>query len=153
MKKCVYIILLLLMIILLYIPFYNVDADVVWSDVETTCVDMVNRKEFEKWNDKIIKKYYKLSKDDYKKALVLKHSSPTEAQEIAVFYQEDKNKRKNIRRMLEDRKQAQYNIFKGYDMKQCECIKKSSIFEKGDYVFLIIHKNVSEIEQKLKSLF
>ncbi len=153
MKKYVYIIFILCMFFLLCFPFINVDDDVAWKDVTFTCLQALNSKEYEVWNHKMIKKYYKLSKEDYEKAIVYKHTSATEAQEIAIFYQTDLEKRKYIKKILKEQKQSQYNIFKGYDAVQSDLIKKGKIFEKGDYVFLIIHKNMYDIEHEIKALF
>lgn len=153
MKKYVYIILVLCMFFLLWFPFINIDNDVAWKDVTSTCLQSINQKEYETWNHKMIKKHYRITKENYEKAIVFKHSSATEAQEIAIFYQSDPEKRKYIKKILEDRKQSQCNVFKGYDVVQSDLIEKGKIFEKGKYVFLIIHKNMHDIEYKIKGLF
>ena len=150
--KIVHCILVFMMCFALVHPFIGVVKEVEFSDMHD-CIEANRNEKYQQEDTYFIAKYYHLKKDMYKQAMVYTYGSAMEAQEIAIFYEQDKTKRKMIEEQVKARKEEKKNTFKGYQEEKYQMIQNGLVFEIGDYVCLLIDKDVNGYKHAIEELF
>lgn len=153
MKKIGYSLLIVGMLAALLGPFWKVDKEVDWKTMEAKIKELAKTDTYEKGTDVFIRKSYRLASGQYEHALVYKHVSAMEAEEIAVFYSKDTQQQALINKQVKQRKEAKYTAFAGYGERQSALIKQGEIFQKGDYIFLLVDKNEQQMRHAIEALF
>ena len=141
------------MILLLILPFTHVDKTVSMKQVSSVIESYSKTSKYEHEDTKFIRKYYHLNKEDYQSAVIYKHPSTMEAEELSVFYETDENKEKAIYDKLEKRMQDKLQSFKGYGQRQSDLIQKGFIFQKGPFIFLMVDEQAATLKNKIYQLF
>ena len=153
MKKISMALVFVVICFLLASPFLFVLKDVAFANMTTCIKEHIDKTMYQRLNDKEIKKYYGLSKHDYDSALVYKHHSAMEAEEIAIFYVEDEDHRHVVLQALKRRKDDKLLRFKGYAQPQYDRCKQGIILEKKQYIMLIIDENQDALMDDINALF
>lgn len=151
--KIGYVVCGLLILVACFYPFYNVDRDVAMSDVTRIIEEYATNSSLKKEDKKYIRKHYKLEEQDYQDMILYVRNSLMEADEFAVIKEEDKTKRSFIKQQMEQRMRNKLKSFEGYGAQQSALIKAGYVFEKGNYVILVVNQKASEFKKEVEALF
>lgn len=153
MRKILYIVTFIVMIIALIIPFKNVDKEVDVKTIEKVIVKQMDTETMQKQDEKALKRGYKVKMNDYQKQYSYGPISYMNVEEITVFYETNEEKRNALLKKAEEHIKSQISVFEGYGEVQTKLLKKSYVKTKGNYVICIVAKNVHSIAQAFESLF
>lgn len=153
MRKFEYILIAVLMGIACAYPFFCMDKDVPFQTVSNIMISNLSDKEVKKEDELFLRRTYHIVKRDYENGFVYSSRQAMGAEEVAVFYVSDENKRKQIHKQVEKRRKAQIDSFKGYGIEQTKLLQQSVILEKGNYIIYIVHKDAKKIVQALEDAF
>lgn len=142
---------LLLCVGALWLPFTRGSKDI---DLRT--LDQVLKmdiKGLKKQDASWIRRQYHLNEDVYQQAFVVSAYSAMEADEIAVFKQEQRELRAQILAQASKRLTQQEKLFQGYAPKQSALLKKAEVYEDGRYVVVIVSKKAEDIRSHLQNVW
>lgn len=153
MKRILYALFLAVCIIACALPFFRADQAVAFEDMQKCVQTLVNTKDFKSQQETYIRKQYELNKSDYDAILCYGVPSAMEVNEFTVVKVQDEQKRTNVKNKLQSRIDRQYKSFAGYAPRQSDLLKKAELYERGDYVIMIIHKDAKAMKNTIDALF
>lgn len=153
MKKIRYAIGVIILLLACILPFLRGDKRVSYDTMEFEVNTIVNKDEFKKENRQFARKQYHLESKDYKNIMTYVSTSAMEVDELCVIQQMDPEKRLEIMQNLQEHIDRQLQSFQGYAPRQTALLEQALLFEKGDYVFLIIHREAPNMKENFDALF
>lgn len=152
-RKIIYVLFVAACITACTMPFLRADKDVAMKDMKHEVEVLVNTKDFKVQDRKYVRKQYELNDNDYEDIICYGVPSAMEVNEFSVVKEADAEKRDFIMKQLQKRIDRQYKSFSGYGPRQADLLKKAELYEKGDYVIMIIHKDASQMKESINELF
>lgn len=137
----------------LILPFTVVDKKVELEELKEKITPYIDEKKLEEQTINSIYKNYNISKSLITDFISYHTVSYMEVDEITIIKQEDRGKRENIQKKLEEYIEKKITTFEGYGPTQVELLKESIIEIKGDYVYLIVSSKAQEINQYIEQSF
>ena len=122
------------------------------SDISKHIQTLADFPKMEQPNDEDIEDYFGIDLDKIKAHEVLLSSDATLADEIAVFELEDEAYRVALVNVLKQRLNRAANVARDYSPEQYEIILKSTVEEKGRFVFYVVNAKSESIVSELKKL-
>lgn len=153
MRKLGYGVFLIVLVVAFMFPFYNVDKQVDMKVIKDTIKQYGTTQQYKIGTQKDIRKYYLLEENAYDDMQCYLSKSIMDAEEICVFKVSNATKRKNVLNQAKIRMENKLRSFKGYGAKQSALIEKGSVFEKGEYVFLIVSDKATDFIVDVNDLF
>lgn len=151
--KIGYVICGICILVACWYPFYNVDSHVEMKEVTRIVERAARSSNLTKEDKKYVRKHYKMNEQDYQDMILYVQPALMEADEIMAVKEENKEKRTSIKQHLQQRIDDKLKKFEGYEARQSAFIKAGQVFQKGDYVFLIVHPKANEVKEEIEDLF
>ena len=153
MKKMMYAGFLIVCIFACALPFIRADHDVAFDDMSKQVQSLASSKDFKAQDEAYVRKQYELLKSDYDDIVCYGVPSAMEVNEFTVVKAIDEEKRSYIQAKLQSRIDRQYKSFSGYAPRQADLLKKAVLYERGDYVIMIVHKDAADMKEHIDALF
>lgn len=134
------------------LPFLRADKDVSFVTLQKEIHELANSQELKEEDRSYIRKQFELNDSDYQNAICF---GPISAMEVNTLMAVEctSEQKEYIQKQMKNKVDKQYKSFANYAPRQANLLKDAHIFEKGDYIFLIIHKNDQVLQSKIESLF
>lgn len=144
------IILLFIFIIILQLGGKASNAAV--EDVEAAVTGTVSTEAVEKSTDRMVKKFYGLSAENYESAVFYAPKSNMTAQELLIVKLADTSQAEAVAEAIEERRKTQMNIFEGYAPEQYDMLENHYILDvRGNYILYIVHEDAQAADKAFKA--
>ena len=152
-KKIIYGICACICVIVCVLPFQRADKDVAFQEMQKSVGALVKEADFKKEDKKYIRKQYKLDDVNYENIICYGPPSAMEVNEFSVVSCKDAVQKTLVKEQLQKHVDEQYQSFLGYAPRQADLLNKAVLYEKGNYIILIVHKDANMMKQKIDDLF
>lgn len=152
-RKLCYLVFVAIVIAALAAPFLRADKKVPFATMQKAVQTLVNPKDFKQEGKTYIRKTYELNDSDYDHIICYGIPSAMEVNEFCVVQAHNPHKKDLVKEKLQGRIDRQYKSFSGYAPRQSALLKNAVLYEKGDYVIMIIHKNAQAMKDAIDKLF
>lgn len=134
------------------LPFLRADKDVAFVILQKELHTLANSQELKEEDRSDIRKQFELNDSDYQNVICF---GPISAMEVNTLMAVEctSEQKEYVQKQIKSRVDKQYKSFANYAPRQADLLKNARIFEKGDYIFLIVHKNDQVLQSQIESLF
>lgn len=122
------------------------------SDIHNHILTLAEFPEMEEMDGESVSELYGIELQNIKEHKVYFSSNAVLADEIAVFELSDEGYRSELVNLLKQRLKSAANIAKNYSPEQYEIIIKSTVEEKGSFVFYVVNAKSESIVSEIKKL-
>lgn len=122
------------------------------SDIHKHILTLADFPEMKQPNSEDMEDYFGIELDKIKAYEVYLSADATLADEIAVFELADESYRSALVNVLKQKLNRAANVARDYSPKQHEIILKSTVEEKGRFIFYVVNEKSESIVSELKKL-
>ncbi|MDD8048179.1 MAG: DUF4358 domain-containing protein [Thomasclavelia sp.] len=142
-----------IVIILLIIPFTRVEKDIPINSFNKTVTKNVDKNIVSKVDINKVRQLYKISKNSVESFIAYEPTNFMSVEEIVIMRQTNSDIRKQLLESANNHIKSQIKAFEGYGVKQTKLLKKAEVFEKGNYVIVIVDNKSRDIKNELEACF
>ncbi|WP_027632228.1 DUF4358 domain-containing protein [Clostridium hydrogeniformans] len=123
------------------------------KDIESSIRPYGDSEIMEEGDAKDLKKLYGINSKDIEDFILYMPESNMKASEIIVIRLKTKESKDIIKEKVEKRADNQGNSFENYVPEEYDLIKNKVVEEKGNYIFMVIHKDSDKIKEDFNENF
>lgn len=142
--KRLYIIPAILVLILLWYPFYNGDSSTTIDEMKEHLIPLVDKELYKQLDDKDLKKYFAITHEEINGYYGFKSVDTMSAEAFIILHVKNQDNQFELKQKIQNYIDSEHKKYDGYSASQVRILDNYTIIEKKGYIYVSIMENDQE---------